>query len=86
MTVFPAGNINRGSAVVLTCSINGLKPLRYGWYKDNKILFGQYESMLLLESIQINDGGEYKCTVANNISSKTSKSRKLSVFCKSLIA
>ena len=80
--IFPAENINRDSAVVLTCFINGLKHLRYAWYKDDKIIFGQVENTLFFDKIQINDTGEYMCTAANNATIKKSRKRSLAVYCK----
>ncbi|XP_065644363.1 hemicentin-1 isoform X4 [Hydra vulgaris] len=80
LKVFPSGNINRGSSVFFTCSMNSNKPVTYAWYKNKKVLVDQFDQVLHLENVNINDSGEYKCTISNDIEMETSKSKKLDVL------
>ena len=43
----PSENVYEGESVVMTCDVDGSKPISYRWYKDGVILSGIIELVFL---------------------------------------
>jgi uncharacterized repeat protein (TIGR02543 family) len=51
--------------VTLSARVSGVDPISYQWYKDNKIIIGQTQGVLLIEQFNSKDTGSYYCIAVN---------------------
>jgi uncharacterized repeat protein (TIGR02543 family) len=51
--------------VTLSASVSGLAPISFQWYKNNEILNGQTQSVLLIEHFSREYAGDYYCVAGN---------------------
>lgn len=69
--------MNHGDDLQLICTAEGVKPIYYKWYKDNKPLesrrvdhrMNASHPILQLNSLVLSDNGNYTCRVRNKFGS-----------------
>nr|XP_042896210.1 Down syndrome cell adhesion molecule-like protein Dscam2 isoform X1 [Parasteatoda tepidariorum] len=93
ISVFPEQTAHPGSLVSLKCTSTGNPPPRITWYLDGgvvsrtgRITLGDYitehanvVSFLNISDARVDDGGEYKCQVSNDVGS-TFHAARLNVY------
>lgn len=60
-----------GDRVTLTCHSDANPSARYSWSKKKKVLH-HYKPVLVFQSVQSSDYGEYSCTAQNELGVSTS--------------
>ncbi|CAL1264725.1 unnamed protein product [Larinioides sclopetarius] len=93
ISVFPEQTAHPGGSASLKCTATGNPPPRITWYLDGSIIgrtgrisIGDYNTehahvvgFLNITDVRVEDGGEYKCQVSNDVGS-TSHSARLNVY------
>ncbi|GFU53479.1 down syndrome cell adhesion molecule homolog, partial [Nephila pilipes] len=93
ISVFPEQTAHSGSSVSLKCTATGNPPPHVTWYLDGSVIgrtgrisLGDYitehahvVSYLNITEVRVEDGGEYKCQVSNDVGT-TSHSARLNVY------
>ncbi|MDP6679581.1 MAG: DUF5011 domain-containing protein, partial [Verrucomicrobiota bacterium] len=64
----------------LSVSAVGLKPIVYQWYRNGEAITGATNPVLKLESISVEEAGNYEVQVANNLGETRSKVALLNVL------
>lgn len=54
-----------GEQMALEVSVSGTQPFEYQWYKNDTMLIGYNNELLLIESFARKDTGEYYCRIIN---------------------
>ena len=68
-----------GDTVRFAVSASGTPPLTYQWQKDGVDLLGASSAELVLSSISLEDAGQYRAVVSNEVRSEISTSARLTV-------
>ena len=79
-----------GTKVTLTCSASGVDDVMYQWMRKGKRVIssrvrGVSTNRLVINNIQPDDGGEYKCTASSGDVSVNSEYATLSVLGKLMV-
>lgn len=61
-----------GQPAIFTATVTGTEPITYVWKRDGTELSGQTTATLEITSAQLNDTGDYICTVTNDFGSAES--------------
>ena len=69
-----------GSNVTFSVTAGGTAPLSYQWYFNTNTPVGAATNVLTLNSIQLTNGGYYRCTITNSAGSVTSSNALLTVW------
>jgi pimeloyl-ACP methyl ester carboxylesterase len=72
--------IQIGSNVTISITASGFQPLYYQWLFDGNFLAGQTNVNLLLNNVQLTNGGNYSVTIANAYGSTNSAIAQLTVY------
>jgi len=59
--------------------VEGISPIHYQWQKDGVNIAGANDSILILEQVLPEDGGEYRCIASNDYGIDTSNIATLSI-------
>ena len=80
ITSEPSGSVvNPGSQVVIEVGNTGSRPLHYLWRKDGQDLDAPSEPILILESVEESDEGEYDVLISNVVGTATSRKVMVSI-------
>ena len=82
MTVRPSLTIYRGGSVTLSCSVDGSKPIYFEWYQGRNPLKNEKATTVILNNLQPNASGLYKCVVSNGAGKKSTKESYINIQCK----
>ena len=69
----------KSESAIFTVKANGSKPLRYQWFKSNKIIKGATESSYTINSVKGSDAGKYKVFISNKHGSVFSEEASLTL-------
>lgn len=67
---------------MLSCTLDGTTPITYQWYKKDVLVNDAKESVLILETLQRDAAGDYKCSATNSAGTKFSAKKSITVNCK----
>ena len=65
--------VSAGEVVLLTCNVSGSEPISYQWLKDGQQLqddgrvSGSNDSMLVVDPVEGDDFGRYRCNASNDV-------------------
>ena len=57
--------VELGEQLEIVLKIKGSGPIFFQWYKDNDLLEGENGATLVIESVKLNDIGQYYCMASN---------------------
>ena len=82
LSIFPSSNPKEGDTIILSCIVDGSRPLSYQWLKEDIVMVKESESFIVLNDITRWIDGSYTCVALNMAGSKSSEKRIISVNCK----
>ena len=74
--------VQEKSAAVVVCKSNSSSPVNYTWYKDGNLLPVR-EKEIKIPFVNLSDGGNYSCIIANDFGERKSLLANMAVYCKS---
>lgn len=79
----PTATVRQGDAMTLTCRVRRSNPLphTFTWFKDEKALSEERTERYVVQSIQPEDAGDYKCSAINVRGEGTSVPFRVKVQC-----
>lgn len=81
LSVSPNATVNEDDSVVLSCNVAGSEKIVYQWFK-NEVSFPGSSKFYIINSIQRNDIGEYRCSATNSYATTNSDTITINVNCK----
>jgi pectate lyase len=81
ISVQPASQtIEAGATVTLSVLVDGSWPFAYTWFKDDAVIAGATDAVLVLTNVQVSDVGGYYATIANGVGTATTATATLSLY------